>query len=105
MKSLFIALAMIAATLQPALAASCWSSANGYHLLFPPVTTTATYSHGGMVETCSLHALDRASARVWCDVSSVSGTAYLVAAHRQASRTDRLWWDGRYFARAACPTY
>ena len=104
MKPLLVALAMSALTLQPAMAASCWSSANGSHLLFPPTGLTATYAHGWTVETCDLTKLNWSSARVWCDVSSVSGVTHLISAHRRPSAADRVWWDGHYYVREDCPT-
>jgi len=104
MKSLLCAAALSTLMLQPALAASCWSSADGGHLLFAPEQQVATYWHrDGLVEACNLMPFSRSEARVWCDVSSMTGVSHLVAAHRRLSAADRLWWDDRYFVRASCP--
>ena len=106
MKSIVAAFALAILTLQPAFAASCWSSANGNHLVFPAEHYVVSYRHAGMVEACNLHPVDRLSARVWCDLSSATGVVRLLAAHRHPSAADRVWWDGQVFSRdEACPAY
>jgi hypothetical protein len=86
----------------PALAggapASCWSSAEGSHLVVPPVRMAVSYYHDRTVEPCDAMPTESPlSWHIWCDVSSRSGLAYYVPAGPGHGRSDRVLWDGQTF--------
>ncbi len=95
MKALLPIAALLALTVQPALADSCWISESGSRVIFPAQNVAVTYAHDGMVEPCSATPQGRDAWRVWCDVSSRNGDAY-----SGAGRTGPvLVWDDQPFFR------
>jgi hypothetical protein len=103
MKTLLCLASLIAATAQPALAASCWSSPDGSRLMFPPVRTAVTYTHNGVMEPCEVIDSTKHEMKVWCDISSVTGVAYFMPRWHSPSGRSEVIWDGQTFYRdSAC---
>lgn len=100
MKFLALCVLSIAATIQPVLAgeATCWTSADGNHLVFPPSRMAVSYYHDRMAEPCDAIATNSPLRwRIWCDVSSRAGQAYFVPASTHGH--DQVLWDGQTFYR------
>lgn len=77
MKALLPIAALLALTVQPALADSCWISQSGSRVVFPADKVAVTYAHDGMAEPCTAEPQGRGAWRVWCEVSARNGRAYI----------------------------